>query len=152
MFVFDAERVGKWVVEKSGGAYTHVCTAIGYEVDGVLVGGIMYDGFTGEKGKDGGQICMSSRVDDAKKLPREFYWVIFDYPFNQLKVKAVRVIVNKNNLKAQKVNEHIGFKREAVLGDYFPEGDAIIYVLNRSDCRFLGDKYVRFSQTARASR
>lgn len=146
MFVFDDERVGRWVVEKAGGAYTHLCRAIGYEHKGELIGGVMYDGHTEAN------ISIHSRIDDARKLPREFYWVIFDYPFNQLKVKAVRGIVNSNNLSAQKLNEHIGFKREALLRDYFLDGDAIIYVLRRDDCRFLGDKYVRFSQTARASR
>lgn len=139
-FIFDAERVGKWVCEKAGGQYKEGNTAIGVEKDGELIIGIMYDGYTGSN------ICMHSRCDNPRIVPKKFYWMIFDYPFNQLNVKVVHVIVCETNSKAIKVNEHLGFKREAVLGDYFPEGDAIVYVMRRDDCRFLGEKYVHFAQ------
>ncbi len=147
MFVFDAQKVGSWVTEKAGGTVTKLCKAIGYEHNGQLIGAVMYDGFTGDD-DGGGTIFIHSRIDLPNKLPREFYWMVFDYPFNQLKVQYVRGIVNANNLQAQKFNEHVGFKREALLRDYFLNGDAIIYGITRDDCRFLGDKYVRFSQTA----
>lgn len=146
MFVFDAKRVGDWVTEKSGGTCTEICTAIGYEKQGELVGAVMFDGYTGKKGAEGGNIFMHSRIDG--RVPREFYWMVFDYPFNQLKVKYVRGIVNVNNSAAIKFNEHVGFKREALLRDYFLNGDAIVYGITRDNCRFLGDKYVRFTQTA----
>jgi hypothetical protein len=146
MFVFDSERVGNWVTDKAGGNYTHLCTAIGYEKDGELIAGVMYDGYTGDKVLKGGQIAMHSRID--KMPPREFYWVVFDYPFNQLQVKNVRGIVRTNNSKAIKLNNHLGFKREAMLRDYFHDSDAIVFCMGRDDCRFLGSKYVRFTQTA----
>ena len=148
MFVYDAKRIGEWVTDKAGGTPTELCTCIGYEIDGQLIGAVMYDGYTGKKGEEGGTIFIHSRIDQPRKMPREFYWLVFAYPFNQLKVKYVRGIVNINNLAAQKFNEHVGFKREAQLRDYFLNGDAIIYGLTRDDCRFLGDKYVRFTQTA----
>lgn len=126
------EAVGKWVVEKSGGAWTHVCRAIGQVYDGKLIAGVMYDGYTGSN------IAMSSRIDDPRHVSREWIWAMLDYPFNKLQVKRVSAITNVNNLKAQKVNERLGFRREAVLGDYFPDGDAILYVMRREDCdRFL---------------
>lgn len=140
MFVFDSEKVSNWVCEKAGGVYRDGNTAIGVEIDGKLIAGVMYDGYTGSS------ISIHSRIDDSKRLPRKFYWIIFDYPFNQLKVKRLTGIVCVNNLKAQRLNEHIGFKREAVLGDYFPEGDAIVYAMYKDDCKFLKDKYVHFSQ------
>jgi RimJ/RimL family protein N-acetyltransferase len=146
MFVFDSERVGNWVTEKAGGNYTHLCTAIGYEQDGQLIAGVMYDGFTGKKGESGGSISMHSRID--ARVPREFYWLVFAYPFDQLQVKNVRGIVRSNNSKAIKLNNHLGFRREALLRDYFQDSDAIIFCMSKEDCRFLGSKYVRFTQTA----
>lgn len=140
MFVFDDERVGRWVTEKAGGEYTHLCKAIGYEKNGELIAGVMYDGYTGAS------ISMHSRIDG--KVIREFYWMVFDYPFNQLQVKNVRGIVISNNAKAISLNKHLGFKREAMLRDYFQDGDAIVFCMSRADCRFLGSKYVRFTQTA----
>lgn len=140
MFVFDAERVGNWVTDKAGGNYTNLCTAIGYEKDGQLIAGVMYDGFTGAS------IAMHSRIDG--RVPREFYWIVFDYPFNQLQVKNVRGIVRSNNSKAIKLNNHLGFEREAKLRDYFQDSDAIVFCMSRDNCRFLESKYVRFTQTA----
>lgn len=140
IFVFDAERIGKWVCEKAGGKYQQGNTGIGVELNGELIAGVMYDGYTGSN------ISIHSRIDNPRKVPKKFYWMVFDYPFNQLKVKRLSGIVCIINSKAQKLNEHLGFKREAILGDYFPEGDAIVYVMKKDDCRFLGDKYVYFAQ------
>jgi hypothetical protein len=136
-YSFDAERVGRWVLEKAGGSFTTDMTAIGQECDGQLVAGIVYDGYTKAS------IAMHSRCDDPAKVSRRFYWMIFDYVFNQLNCKRATGIVPSWNTKAQKTNEHLGWKRETTLADYFPDGDAIIYIMRRDDCRWLklGRKY-----------
>lgn len=133
-FVFDAERIGKWVTEKAGGQYQPGNTGIALERDGELVVGIMYDGYTEAS------ISMHSRCDDPKATTREFYRIIFDYPFNQLKVKRATVIVSTANERAQQIDERLGFVREAVLKDYFPDGDAIIYYMNKEQCRWIKRK------------
>lgn len=133
-FVFDAQRIGPWVHDKAGGMFS-IGTAIGVEDENGLFAGVTYDGYTGAN------VSMSSRCDNPAKMPRKFYSLIFDYPFNQLKVKRISVIVDTNNVKAQKVNEHLGFQREHIMRDYFPDGDAILYVMRRDDCRFLEGKY-----------
>ena len=129
--IVQGEFVGRWVCEKAGGQWTDICQAIGEMKDGELVAGLMYDGYTGSS------IASHSRCDNPKKVSREFFKAIFDYPFNKLKVKRLTGLVCIANKKAQRVNEHLGFKREAVLADYFPEGDAIVYIMRPEDCRFL---------------
>lgn len=136
-FVFDANVVGQWVCEKAGGQWKDGDTAIGVKDEHGLFVGVVYDGYTGAS------IAIHSRCDNPAKVPRKFYWMIFDYPFNQLKVKRITGIVSTANEKAQRVDEHLGFKREAILRDYFLDGDAIIYVMTREDCRFLRGKYVQ---------
>ena len=91
----------------------------------------MYDGYTGSC------ICMHSRCDDPRHVSREFYWAIFHYPFNVAQVKIVKALACVINAKAIKVNEHLGFKREALLKDYFPDGDAIVYSMPKEECRWL---------------
>lgn len=91
----------------------------------------MYDGYTESC------ICMHSRCDDPAHVSRKFYWAIFDYPFHFLKVKVVKALACVINNKAIKVNEHLGFKREALLKDYFPDGDAIVYSMPKEECRCL---------------
>jgi len=133
MFVFDAERVGRWVTEKAGGTYTHICQAIGVEMDGELKVGVMYNGFTGA----GGSISMHWRCDDPKATSKTFFWMAFDFPFNQLGVCVVYGIVNSNNHKAKQIDEKLGFKREHVLQGYFPDGEGILYSMTREQCRWI---------------
>lgn len=97
----------------------------------------MYDAYTKAS------ICIHSRCDDPRHVSRKFYWAIFDYPFNVLKVKRLTGIVCSSNKAAQRVDEHLGFEKEAVIKDYFPDGDAIIYIMRPEMCRFLklGEKY-----------
>lgn len=143
-FVFNEERIGRWVREKAGGDYTPGDACIAVERDDELVVGVTYDSYTGTN------ICIHSRCDDPKTPSRKFYWMIFDYPFNQLKVTCVRGLVASSNIAAQQINERLGFRVEAVLADYFPDDDAIIYVLRRSDCKWLklSDRYSSLREAA----
>jgi hypothetical protein len=133
VFVFDADAVCPWVVEKAGGVYTHVCRGVGVEKDGALKVGVMYNGFTGE----GGSIFMHWRCDDPKATSKTFYWVAFDYPFNQLGVNVVYGVVHAKNVHAIEIDERLGFKREHTLPGYFPDGDAVLYSMKREHCRWI---------------
>lgn len=130
--IVRGEVVGRWVAVKAEVQWTEACRAVGLMRDGVLVAGIVYDGYTGAS------IAMHSRCDDPKKVSREFLFAIFDYPFNQLGCKRVTGLVSTSNTHAQRVNEKLGWKRETVLKDYFLDGDGIIYCMRREDCRWLG--------------
>jgi hypothetical protein len=143
-FVFDEERIGIWVRAQAGGVYTPGDAGIAVERDGELVVGVTYDNYTGSS------IGMHSRCDDRHATSRRFYWMIFDYPFNQLKVTCLRGLTPSNNPAALRINEHLGFRREAVLTDYFPGADAIIYVMRRADCWLLalGEKYALLKKAA----
>lgn len=125
------EGVGRWVSEGCHVPYTEVCQAIGCVVDGKLVAGILYDGYTGTS------IAMHSRCVNPRVVTREFFWTIFDYPFNQLGVLRVTGLVSTANLAAQRVDEHLGFVEEARLQNYFPDGDGIVYRMFKEDCKWL---------------
>ena len=130
--IVQGEQIGRWVCEKAGGQWTETCQAIGQiDAEGNIFVGVIYDGYTGAS------IAIHSRCDEPKRVSRTFYKAIFDYPFNKLKVKRLTGLVCINNKKAQRVNEHLGFKRETILADYFPEGDAIVYIMRPEECRFL---------------
>jgi len=135
MFVYDAERICNWICEKAGGAYTNLCTAIGIEIDGELKVAVMYENFTG------GNICMVWRVDDPKCLSKKFYWMAFDYPFNQLDVHRVTGIVRTDNEKAIKINNKLGFEVEFTLKRFLKDSDALVFVMFKENCRFIKGKY-----------
>lgn len=141
-FTFDSAIVGPWVCEKAGGMYHPKNPAIGLLDNGVLKVGVYYDGFTGTS------IAMHSRCDDPKTPNREFYRIIFDYPFNQLKVKVVRALVSTNNQKARRIDEKLGWKYETTLVDYFPDGDGIVYVMRKAECRWIRKYHERTLEKA----
>ena len=68
---------------------------------------------------------------------REFLWMVFHYPFDQLQCKRVSGVVAADNLPARKFNEHLGFTLEATLADAHPQGNLLIYRMMREDCRWL---------------
>lgn len=135
-WVHDHERIGRWVTEKAGGRWVEGNTGIALEKDGVIQVGVMFDGFTGKNGS----ICMHSRCDNPRATTRQFYWMLFWYAFEQLGVRRCTLLVNMNNVRALKLNDKLGFMRETILKDYFPDGDAQIYRMYKHECRFLTDK------------
>jgi ribosomal protein S18 acetylase RimI-like enzyme len=107
--------------------------------NGEFVMGVTYDNYTESS------ISIHGRCDIPGKVSREFYWAIFNYPFNQLKVKRLTALVSTANVKSQRLVEHLGFERETILKDYLKDGDGIIYIMRPETCRFLklGDRYAK---------
>ena len=79
--IVQGQEVGEWVLEKAGGHWNDRCIAIGQKIDDEMIIGVVYDDYTGAS------ISIHSRCDIPAKVSREFYWAIFNYPFNVLKVK-----------------------------------------------------------------
>ena len=139
--IVKGDVVCQWVAEKLRARYAPGDTAVGWLSEGKLVAAILYTDYTGTS------ILMHSRVDDPKKVQREWLRAIFDYPFNQLGVKRVRGLVSSGNAQAIATNEHLGWLRESTpLADYFPDGDGIVYYMRREDCRWLDRRPRRLTQ------
>lgn len=109
--------------------------AVSLERDGKVVATAIFEGFNGVNvwvhlaGEPG-----------ARWMTREYLRYCFHYAFNEMKVKRLSGYVNASNAEAIRLNEHFGYKREAVLAGAAPDGgDVIIYVMWRQDCRFIGD-------------
>jgi RimJ/RimL family protein N-acetyltransferase len=104
---------------------------IGLERDGELVGGVMYEGFNGPN------IWMHCAGVGAW-ITRDLLRAAFSYPFVQLDVSNVWGWVDASNQKARRLDEHLGFTKQAVLtGAAKDGGDVIIYRMTREECRFL---------------
>ena len=50
-------------------------------------------------------------------------------------------MTSTGNLRAISVNEKLGWRRETVLKDYFKDGDGIVYIMRKEDCRWLKYKF-----------
>ena len=135
MIVFDRDRLGPWVAERTGGTYYEDSgQTIGLEKNGVLVAAVLYDNCTGRS------VQMHVASDGSSRwMTREFLSVCFDYPFNQLKVKKIIGLVDSTNAEAIRFDENIGFQLEHVVTDAGRHGDIRIYSMTRQQCRWIKD-------------
>ena len=101
---------------------------------GKLVGGVTYDGFLRRS------IHMHVASFRPSFLSRDFLFVVFDYPFNQLGVEVVYGLVASTNVRAVVFDRRIGFVDEAVLKGACVDGDLLILSMRRHQCRWLNYK------------
>ena len=111
-----------------------LCQVVANVSETVLLGGAIYEEFTGKSVK------MHTAGFVPRWVTRDLLWCCFHYPFEQLGVTKVIGIVNSSNLKALAFDRHLGFKEEAVISDVYPDGNAIVMGMYRQDCRWLSIK------------
>ena len=132
----DAEIVGPWVASRTGGTWSPGRgTAIGKLDDqGNLIAGVLYEDWNGAN-------IMCHIAGEGNWASRRFLNVIFDYPFNQLKVKRITVPVGSTNIKSIHLVTRMGFALESTLAQAIPGGDLHLFRMFRSECQYLRGKY-----------
>jgi hypothetical protein len=98
---------------------------------GKLLGGNILNGYTGAS------IQMHMAGFAPNWCTRDFLWVAFDYPFNQLDCTTVFGQVPETNKRALEIDLKLGFKIVARIEGVFPDGACIVLALAREDCRWL---------------
>lgn len=135
MIYLDSNVVGPWVCEKAGGTWIKGNgTTIGWLKDGKLVAGVIYEQFNGAN-----VVCHIR--GESGWANRKYLATIFDYPFNQLKVKRITVPVNDDNEASKKLVIHMGFKLECTLAQATPSGNMLLYRMFREECKYLRESY-----------
>jgi RimJ/RimL family protein N-acetyltransferase len=107
--------------------------AIGVVRNGNIIAGMVYHDYQPE--------AKTMQLSMAASSPR---WAVpavikglLAYPFRQIGVFKVWTATPQDNIRALRVNEHVGFKREAVLAHHFgPKRHAVI-------CRMLAPDFKR---------
>ena len=135
VIVSNPGRVWSYVSQKSPVPISAGMQGLGVERDGNLIAGVLYEGYTGHN------IWMHVAADPGKFwLNKKFLRSCFLYPFVQLGCQRVSGWVESSNQGARKLDEHLGFKQEAVLhGAARDGGDVLVYVMWRDECRFIRD-------------
>lgn len=131
---FDNTRIAQFVAERIGvKPLLQNFQAIGLEENGKLIAGALYYDYN----------CRSitaAIAGDGNWNSRWFLRVLFDYPFNQLKVKRLSANTEHDNYSAQRFLEKSGFELEAVLEEAGRNGDLFVYKMFKQNCRWIGDK------------
>jgi RimJ/RimL family protein N-acetyltransferase len=125
------ERVADYLIKKKAGTHFNKFQSIGFEKNGELVGGVIYDSY------EEGYRCAISAAGEIGWLTRRTLGYIFDYPFNQLNVKVMTASALSGNKESCRVLEGIGFKEKARISEASANGDLIIYAMYREDCKYL---------------
>lgn len=102
--------------------------------DGKLLGGVVYNRFTHSS------IAMHTGGFTPNWLNREFLWLAFHYPFEQLGVGRVFIMINEKNDHSLHFALKLGFEVETRIRKVYPDGDQIVLVMERHQCRWLGVK------------
>jgi hypothetical protein len=98
---------------------------------GNLLGGVIFDGYTGSC------VFMHQAGFHKNWLVGNMLWMVFDYPFNQLKVKKVAGAINSSKQELLDFDLRLGFKEEGRIRGAYPDGDMIIMTMAREECRWL---------------
>lgn len=131
MLCLDSHVVGPWVCQRAGGNWVEGSgAAIGWVSKGRLVAGVLYCEWNGAN-----VIC--HMAGEGNFLTRKYLYTIFDYPFNQLKVKRVTLPIASTNKKAIRFVKHLGFTLESTLQDAHPNGDLLLFKMTRDECRWV---------------
>lgn len=101
-----------------------------------LICGVVYENWTGA----GGSIEAHIASFGPRWLNRDFLYIMFDYPFNQLECKQAFVRVKAKNEKSIHWCHSLGFKDYVTIEDVFPDDDMILMRMKREECRFLNIK------------
>ena len=131
MKTVDFDLVSAWVSAKTGCTIPREGTALGWiNEEGNITAGVMYEDFTGPC------ITATIAIEHGSMMPKSFLQVIFDYPFRQLGCKKILACVAQTNTASRSLVERMGFEKEAVIFDAFPDGAMIIYSVRPDGCRY----------------
>ena len=134
MLMLDKLIVGPWIAKqtqmiwKPEGAQT-----IGLAKDGELVAGVWYDDYNSQ--------AVTTHIAITGSITKQYLRVIFDYPFMQLGVQKIIAPVLEDNSQSMKLVEKMGFHQETRLKNVHPVGDMLFYVMDKTDCKYLGARY-----------
>jgi hypothetical protein len=126
-------NVGLWIAQKITGHYIPGSTAIGLEKDGMLVAGVMFENYNGRS--------MVAHMAVTGRMTREYLGEIFRYAYQTANVQKLISPVSSTNEKCIRYITNLGFEKEAELKDASPDGDILLFTLEKPKCRFLGNRY-----------
>jgi RimJ/RimL family protein N-acetyltransferase len=139
--IFDREKVGEWVKEriKCVDTWGNEYKAIGWERNGQLVCGVVYNHYSGN------DIAMHVAGRGVWAKP-EALKVFFAYPFEQLQCQRVTAYVASKNAKCLTLVDRLGFFPEGRLREGLPDDDLLIFGMLRRECRWLRGYYGKVIQ------
>ncbi len=131
--IVNGDHVGKWVADRISGAFHPGSVALGLSKDGILQAGVLFEHWNGRS--------IVAHMAALGWLTPAYVAAIFDYAYNVCGANKVILPVASQNFRSGKFVRKLGFREEARIKDACPEGDIILYTLEKADCRYLASRY-----------
>lgn len=131
--LITGSHVVSWVASRTGehGNYG-AAVGIGVEENGAIRAGVVFSDWNGVN------ICMHVASDGSRNwMTRELLFECFRYAFETAGCRRITGLVGEGNKAAIDFDKHIGFSEEARLKGAHPDGDLIVFVMRKDDCRWL---------------
>ena len=137
MQIIHGQPVVDWVASqmKRGDGYG-LCQGLGMVKNNEIVAGVVYNEFNGVN------INAHIAIKNKYALTKKFLWMMFDYPFNQCKAKRISGFIEDENKEAINLDKKLGFEYETRLKDAYINGDILVYVMRKEQCKWLNLKGV----------
>ena len=127
----NQEFLRLWISKALGGDAPKDMQLIGQEIDGEIKAVAGYSAFEGKA-------CNFSLAGDGGNwMNKDFLWAMFDYPFNKLNLKVIIATIAGSNYKSLKLSRNLGFKQIANIADAHQDGDLVIMIMRRENCKWL---------------
>ena len=102
---------------------------IGIVQHGLIVGGYIINDF------NGANVELTAYAPNM--LRRGHLVLLARYIYGQLQCRRITARANRKNKASLRTLKKAGFKYEATLKGYYPDGDAVLFGLLRENCRWL---------------
>lgn len=136
----DRFAIHKFLIENGAGVGDiHTSQFLGIELDGELVLGVRYDNYQVRSIQ-----FHIAKSEKANAIPPRYLYLGFFYPFEQLKVEKILCFVSSTNTKTLKLCSGLGFKELYRIAYASPDGDLVIFSMEKTDCRWLGKRYEKY--------
>jgi len=110
-------------------------TALGVIRDGELIAGVIYERYNGV------HVEVSIATADPRWAKRSTLKTLFGYPFNQLRCKAITVLVPSSNMESLNLATKLGFRPEAFIKYSAHDGSALVVLkMFKEDCHWIEEK------------
>ena len=131
----DKHRVAKWATPILKSPDWSGFTAFGFELDGELIGAVIFNQFTNMEENNDMHVSVAST--NSVWWNRDYLSEMYDYVWNQCKCVRLTAVVASSNKKSHKLVKALGFKQEGVLRKrFFPE-DGVVYGQLKNECKWL---------------
>lgn len=99
--------------------------------NGVMVAGMVYNMFNDRT------VAIHIYIESVPS--KEWWWAVFDYPFNQLGLYKTICQIRSTNKKSMHLAESMGAILEGKIEGFFPDADLMIYTISKEDCKVLNN-------------